>query len=888
MASFKVPCPSCEHQVPIKSESAIGTKVECPKCKYRFKVEAPAGGVPKDTGKPEKKKTAAAGGQKKSKKTVAIIVGVLAVGILAAVGFAFMGGDKKPPISKGGGGGGGGGGGVVNPGDGPGEPKKEDENPKKPVDKPKSSIPYSQQEASNLLPGETRSLCRIDVEKVHRGPAGVLFDPAMLDMFEKSFGIKADQVAVYYHAYVGDARDPFGVMRLDEPVLEKAVVAKMAPSAAPRAIKKRNLYKFRSNPFVNGASNALAFGSLFGELYERLPASPNEKTPPDPAKPQPPRAIGLCVYDSQHILVGDYAQLEKFLGTLSDKGDPKFQSDTTEAPGVTLTDTRLFLSIDPKLKRAMRELGAESQTPPQVVFAEKYTTGAYDLTGLKEELLPVAAVLNLVLNQTDYIGANLVSFDEKQLIATVRLVMKSDGAAFDAVKSPLTPALATASQFLSLYLNTPVEFRNPDARGGVPAPGMGGMIPPMPMVGDPGRPPPGMGGSSLGPPPMVGGTGVPPGMGMGRPGEIGPLGPPTGMGDPGTGNPGTPEPSQLPPSRIDLGLTDQNITIKIELNWSSDTFRHKLEPRIIGVANTLKGKMGVYTSDASFHALSAAVRRMTEATKAFPRGTAERPLRDISRLGLKYEPKTRVSFFAELLPYLGSRGESLRAQIDPDRAWFDDGRTQNPPGKNTLGVAEEWVPELLVSTYPQSAWRATSTLVPPGRVLGGTNYVGIAGIGLDAARYDPTDDANKKRMGITGYDWGSKLEEVTDGLENTIYLMQTPPGLQQPWLSGGGATIRGLDEKDPMKGFRHTIGTPGGKEGTFALMGDGSVRFIPGDIEPKLLLAMATRAGGEDIASRLDKEAPLVTPVKKKEVELKTDPTPDPKPEVGPPAPEKK
>jgi hypothetical protein len=59
-------------------------------------------------------------------------------------------------------------------------------------------------------------------------------------------------------------------------------------------------------------------------------------------------------------------------------------------------------------------------------------------------------------------------------------------------------------------------------------------------------------------------------------------------------------------------------------------------------------------------------------------------------------------------------------------------------------------------------------------------------------------------------------------------------------------------------------------------MGDGSVRFIPGDIKPDLLIAMATRAGGEDIAARLDKEAPLIyspnKPDKKKEAELKADP----------------
>jgi hypothetical protein len=205
------------------------------------------------------------------------------------------------------------------------------------------------------------------------------------------------------------------------------------------------------------------------------------------------------------------------------------------------------------------------------------------------------------------------------------------------------------------------------------------------------------------------------------------------------------------------------------------------------------------------------------------------------------------------------------------------------------------VPELLVPTYPQTAWRATSPLVPDGRVLGGTNYVGIAGVGLNAARYDPK--AEPKKVGIAGYEWDSTLEEVTDGLEHTIYLMQTPPGLQQPWLAGGGATIRGLDEKDPMHGFRHTYGTPDGKPGTFALMGNGDVRFIPGDIKPEILLAMATRAGGEDIAKAIDAAAPIVLSKKKAEPEpAKTEPRteassdapPSGPPELAPPPHEKK
>ena len=68
MASFKVPCPSCENQVLITDPNLIGTKVECPKCKYRFKAEEPAGGVPKDEAKAYKDKTKDKTKDKKDKK----------------------------------------------------------------------------------------------------------------------------------------------------------------------------------------------------------------------------------------------------------------------------------------------------------------------------------------------------------------------------------------------------------------------------------------------------------------------------------------------------------------------------------------------------------------------------------------------------------------------------------------------------------------------------------------------------------------------------------------------------------------------------------------------------------------------------------------------------
>jgi hypothetical protein len=262
--------------------------------------------------------------------------------------------------------------------------------------------------------------------------------------------------------------------------------------------------------------------------------------------------------------------------------------------------------------------------------------------------------------------------------------------------------------------------------------------------------------------------------------------------------------------------------------------------------NQIRGKAAVFAGNHTWHGLAQAVKRYVEHNKKFPSGTVERNADDQSRVGLPYPPITRLSFFVELLPYLG-RG-AVGPGINPRLAWFDD--------KN-VATTGAWVPELLVSYYPQTSWRAFSPLAPE-HTFGGTNYVAIAGIGSDAARFDPRRNPGKvSQIGISGYDWGSKVEEVTDGLENTIYLLQVPPGFSRPWAAGGGATVVGLNPDKPMDSFKHQ--RPDGHWGTYAIMGDGTVRWIPADIDPKVLLAMVTRAGGEKIAD-LDKIAPRIDP----------------------------
>src|SRR5438105_9903574 len=143
MSSFKVPCPSCEAQVLIKNPNLIGTKVECPKCKYRFKVEAPKEEAAAAEA-PAKVESAADAGKKAKKKKMLIGVGlgVLAVGLLGAGGYAIFGGDSKKPagytgnpnpyVAPGG---------TIGGPDDPNKPKDEDKD-KKPAKK-LSLVPYS-------------------------------------------------------------------------------------------------------------------------------------------------------------------------------------------------------------------------------------------------------------------------------------------------------------------------------------------------------------------------------------------------------------------------------------------------------------------------------------------------------------------------------------------------------------------------------------------------------------------------------------------------------------------------------------------------------------------------------------------------------------------------
>ena len=90
---------------------------------------------------------------------------------------------------------------------------------------------------------------------------------------------------------------------------------------------------------------------------------------------------------------------------------------------------------------------------------------------------------------------------------------------------------------------------------------------------------------------------------------------------------------------------------------------------------------------------------------------------------------------------------------------------------------------------------------------------------------------------------GRKLDEITDGPENTIMLIEAPSEMAVHWMSPTDVTIEQVLEFDRERPTGH----PGGFHAVFV---DGHVEFIDADIDREALRAMLTIAGGEDLGEQ--------------------------------------
>jgi hypothetical protein len=366
------------------------------------------------------------------------------------------------------------------------------------------------------------------------------------------------------------------------------------------------------------------------------------------------------------------------------------------------------------------------------------------------------------------------------------------------------------------------------------------------------------------------GGGMPGGMmGGQRPGQGGDDVPGGGFrGGPGAGRgqPGQPN-NQEPQSLVTVTQRGNALTIRVDVALKDASYE-ALRTEIQAHLTQVKGEAEMIGARQHWHDLGAALKRMVANNQnKFPMGAHKRRAGP-ERGGIPYPPDERVSWMRELLPGLPSKEYgNLYDAIASDESWRD--------AKN-VGLASVLVsPFLNPFSERRYWWVPYSNLKKP---VAGAHFVGIAGIGLDAADYSKDDKTVADKLGVFGYDRETAMEEIKKP-ENTIAILEVPYAeFQAPWMAGGGGTVRGVSEETGIlpfvcESYKYKDGTS--KAGTYAIMANGDVRFIPKDIKLDIFLKMCSITQAEKI-DNLDDYCPLVPPPKEEKKALPPPPANNP------------
>lgn len=182
------------------------------------------------------------------------------------------------------------------------------------------------------------------------------------------------------------------------------------------------------------------------------------------------------------------------------------------------------------------------------------------------------------------------------------------------------------------------------------------------------------------------------------------------------------------------------------------------------------------------------------------------------------EVDDRLSWIVSILPFIDQA--ALYEQIDQKSGW-----------KSEANV--DWTGFNLQSLINPAESNLTESV---------THYVGMAGIGDDAANLKVNDPG----AGMFGYNRQTRFRDITDGTSNTIAITESSDDFG-PWAQGGRSTLRAVTEEPYING-PDGIGSPftGGMNAGLA---DGSVRFISENIDPEVFKALITISGGERIGA---------------------------------------
>jgi hypothetical protein len=197
-------------------------------------------------------------------------------------------------------------------------------------------------------------------------------------------------------------------------------------------------------------------------------------------------------------------------------------------------------------------------------------------------------------------------------------------------------------------------------------------------------------------------------------------------------------------------------------------------------------------------------------------------------------PEERLSWLVVVWPYIEA-GPRLR--VTESEPWNS---TYNYPP--FVGVSKDNEPAHPVGHI--KLFQCPSTPQPPDFGEGSVNhYIGIAGVGPDAA----SRSLGSPGVGFFGYDRMLKVSDISDGTSQTIAVMETFRDAG-PWTAGGPATVRGLSESTDSPYLGRSGQWTSNHRTILSLFADGSVRNLSDRIDPTVLEALATIAGGEDVS----------------------------------------
>lgn len=238
----------------------------------------------------------------------------------------------------------------------------------------------------------------------------------------------------------------------------------------------------------------------------------------------------------------------------------------------------------------------------------------------------------------------------------------------------------------------------------------------------------------------------------------------------------------------------------------------RLNANLVGSQNNLR-ELGIF---AAHHANPDPKRDASKLPNEIPAATI--PLADTP-------PDLRLSWVVGVLPTLDQRKQNtaeLLTQIDKTKPWLAEPNQKAGSTRLVVLICPENPPE-----------------VPAGSAAI-TCYVAIGGLGADA----PTLPVGAPRAGAFRYDSATPFDRITDGLSQTLLFAETRQEVG-PWLRGGFATTRGLNDAPdapPLVGGQFGGYFPNGAN--FAMC-DGSVRTFSPRTTPKVLFDLATIAGKE-------------------------------------------